>query len=183
MTSNLREPSQQHAVVMATYAEWAMVKSRKVLRLVFELPLERQGEVLSTLGAPMPDKETWCAIALLNPASTRDVSEAPRPVPLDRRPAGEMSRSEQGKARYAEASDQRKAVTRAALLAQDERFQEWAIDGFGCGSGESGAAEFIRVYCGVSSRGDIETNDQAYRRFLKLEETYKFTTGQMAEPR
>lgn len=53
------------AVIKATFGEWRMVKGRKVLQLVFEVPLEQQQTVLETLGAPMPDVETWVAIARL----------------------------------------------------------------------------------------------------------------------
>lgn len=53
------------AAIKATYSEWKMVKTRKVLVLSFEVPLEQQAEVLAALGTPMPDIATWVAIARL----------------------------------------------------------------------------------------------------------------------
>lgn len=53
--------------IKATFTEWRMVKTRKVLQLVLEVPLEQQGEVLTRLGPPIPDQEKWVAIALLDP--------------------------------------------------------------------------------------------------------------------
>lgn len=54
------------AAIKATYSEWKMVKTRKVLVLSFEVPLEHQAEVMAALGTPMPDQEIWVAIARLN---------------------------------------------------------------------------------------------------------------------
>lgn len=56
----------EERVICATYSEWAPVKSRNALKLIFEVPLEQQQEVLNILGAPLPGRELWCAIALLN---------------------------------------------------------------------------------------------------------------------
>ena len=53
-------------VIKATFSDWRPVKGRKALQLVFEVPLEQQGEVLNMLGPPMPDVAKWCAIALLD---------------------------------------------------------------------------------------------------------------------
>jgi hypothetical protein len=51
------------AAILATFADWRTVKGRKVLQLVFEVPLEDQAKVLSHLGPPMPMAEIWCGIA------------------------------------------------------------------------------------------------------------------------
>lgn len=51
--------------IRARYADWRPVKGRKVLQIVLELPLEQQGEVLNLLGAPLPDRDLWVGVALL----------------------------------------------------------------------------------------------------------------------
>lgn len=53
------------AMLKATYTEWKMVKTRKVLVLSFEVPLEMQAQVQEALGTPMPDQSIWVAIAKL----------------------------------------------------------------------------------------------------------------------
>lgn len=58
--------------VQARYADWRPVKGRKVLQLILEVPLEQQGDVLSMLGAPMPDRDLWVAIALLSDQKNAD---------------------------------------------------------------------------------------------------------------
>ena len=54
------------AAIKATYSEWKMVKTRKVLVLSFEVPLEHQAEVMAALGTPLPDAEIWVGIARLS---------------------------------------------------------------------------------------------------------------------
>lgn len=51
--------------IQARYADWKPVKGRKVLQIILEVPLEKQNEVLMLLGAPLPDRDLWCGIALL----------------------------------------------------------------------------------------------------------------------
>ncbi len=60
--------------IKATFAEWRMVKGRKVLQLVMEVPLEKQQEVSDVLGFPMPDRDLWVGIARI----TEEAATAPR---------------------------------------------------------------------------------------------------------
>jgi hypothetical protein len=52
--------------IQARYADWRPVKGRKVLQIVLEVPLEQQNEVLKLLGAPLPDRDLWVAVAVLS---------------------------------------------------------------------------------------------------------------------
>ena len=52
--------------IKARYADWRPVKGRKVLQVVLEVPLAQQNEVLKLLGAPLPDRDLWVAVAVLN---------------------------------------------------------------------------------------------------------------------
>lgn len=51
--------------IAATYTDWRTVKTRKVLQLTFEVPLEQTREVMEMLGTPMPDSDIWVAVALM----------------------------------------------------------------------------------------------------------------------
>lgn len=62
--------------IRATFADWRTVKTRKALQLIFEVSLEQQAEVLAILGAPMPDVDTWVAIARLKPDAGAITREA-----------------------------------------------------------------------------------------------------------
>lgn len=55
------------AAFQACYSDLRLIKGRKVLALVFEVPLEHSSSVLDILGGvPDPSKSVWCAIARLN---------------------------------------------------------------------------------------------------------------------
>lgn len=58
--------------IKARYADWRPVKGRKVLQTVLEVPLEQQGEVLAMLGAPLPDRDLWVAVAILSDQQNDD---------------------------------------------------------------------------------------------------------------
>jgi len=72
--------------------------------------------------------------------------------------------SELGRERYLLGDDGEKAVIRAALLAKNPRFQDY----HGCLS-ERDAADLIRAQCGVRSRREIASNEQAYNCFRDIE--------------
>jgi hypothetical protein len=55
--------------IEADFATWRPVQGRKVLQLVFEVPLENTQHVLDMLGIPQPGESKWCAIALLRNGS------------------------------------------------------------------------------------------------------------------
>lgn len=55
--------------IEADFATWRPVQGRKVLQLVFEVPLENTQHVLDMLGIPQPGESKWCAIALLQNGS------------------------------------------------------------------------------------------------------------------
>jgi len=118
------------------------------------------------------------AVGRLPIAAPTDASEGSSPS------AGTLERSLRGKAVYVQADDMTRAVTRAALLAKDERFKAWVAQRNGWGScAESNAAEEIRVYCKISSRSEIGANKGAYQRFSQLETEFLLAAGQLAEPR
>ena len=90
--------------------------------------------------------------------------------------------AERARAAYDNATPGEKAVTRAVLLCQDERFIGWAKwkPDYGL---ERGASGFIRLRCGVLSRSELATNPDALARFLALEAQYLADTNQIAEVR
>lgn len=50
----------------ATYANWRVIQGRKVIQIVFEIPLEAEGHAYNVLGGmPRLGKENWFAIARL----------------------------------------------------------------------------------------------------------------------
>jgi hypothetical protein len=131
------------AAIRATYSDWRPVKSRKVLQLVMEVPIEQTEQVLTILGAPMPDREMWVAIARL--ADVRpDAKQPPHPL-----------------------------VQAAGILANEPRFQVWVAErtGVPCDNAED-AAKYIRGYCGISSRRELADDGIAQNFFRLLRADY-----------
>jgi hypothetical protein len=124
------------AAIKATYSEWKMVKTRKVLVLSFEVPLEQQAEVIAALGVPMPDTSIWVAIARLNETA--------------------------GEARGGRLAQQ------AGILCNEGAFIKW----MGAKDAD-GAAELLREHCGVLSRANLDSNEEAARKFLDLKTDYQ----------
>jgi hypothetical protein len=177
--------------IRATFSQYAMVKTRGVLVLHMEVPLEQQADVFKVLGYPLPGEEVWCGIARLNPEgcparSDGTTAERSPATPEDRR----FLASDRGKARYASASDMERARTRAALLAKDARFRAWVAQQRWNAShdddkaSEDTAIKHIRdTCCAGESRKMIAEDEACYRAFIAMETQYLIETNQMAEPR
>lgn len=132
--------------VQARYADWRPVKGRKVLQLILEVPLEQQGDVLSMLGAPLPDRDLWVAIALL---------------------------SDQQNANY---KGGKLAQEAGILCGQGAFRQWAAIegqyDGIAMLDGDM-AADFIRERCGVTSRAHLDHDAGAAKEFIEIKRAYE----------
>lgn len=140
-------------VITACWADWKNVKTRGVIQLVFEAPVEQTEEVLKMLGAPIPGQEKWVAIAVL---------EAPRATEPER-PRKHW--------------EQLGRPQRAGILCSDPGFWNWAQVG-----GEDEAITFLRAHCGVKSRSELDV-EPAAAKFDALVASYRADTGQMAERR
>lgn len=142
----------------ATYSDFKLVKTRKVVQIVLEIPVEHANAVLDVLGGmPDPSRETWVGVALLTP-------DAAKPQPVDQpRPAG-------AKRPYRDLPKPQQAGMRcdeAAFVSflKEERPDDWheATD----------AAECVRLICGVSSRADLATNHAAGVIWHQLDSQYQ----------
>lgn len=73
-----------------------------------------------------------------------------------------------------EKSDAEKAIDIAGLLCRNKRFISWMFDcGHSLARDEAGAVEGIREYCGVESRRDFRTNEQARGKFFELRDAFE----------
>jgi hypothetical protein len=135
------------AIIEAEYVEWKMVKTRKALQLIFEVPLEKQALVQAALGTPMPDTSTPVAIARLNLAAITTTPE-PEQIEPPRRTA--------------------KLSQIAGILCNEGAFRKFirveTVDQ---------AAEYIRNHCRVSSRANIDGNPDATAAFNTLKGEYE----------
>ncbi len=119
--------------IRATYSDLKLVKTRKVLQLIFEVPIEEADNALRVLGGmPRADAETWVGIAPITEEAAQRV--APGAVAAKPRKAwGDLTPTQQ-----------------AGIRCSDVDFQAW----LGCFDAEEAAVK-VRDHCGVKSRSDI----------------------------
>ena len=147
--AHIERQSERPAMIRATFSEWRMVKGRKVLQIICEVPLEAQSDVWQALGSPMPDSEIWVAIARLRDGS------APQAKP----PVKFVSLAQQ-----------------AGILCNEVPFRRWlaetgGFDGIAVLDLDT-AADELRRRCGVASRRDLDTDAEAGERFRGLRADY-----------
>jgi hypothetical protein len=142
----------------ATYSDFKLVKTRKVVQIVLEVPVERANAVLDILGGmPDPSKESWVAVAPLHPDAPALQPEALPPPAGGKRDWRDIPPSQQAGMRCAE------PVFVAFLK---ERFpEEWRAS-------KNDAAELVRRICGVSSRSELNTTPSAKALWIELNDSF-----------
>lgn len=129
--------------IRARFADWRPVKGRKVLQIILETPLEQQGEVLTMLGAPLPDRDLWVAVAVLGDGKNDDYKGGP-------------------------------LARRAGIFCGEPAFQRWVADQTeNEQGGPEAAAHYIRQRCGVTSRAQLDHDEDAAREFRNIKIEYE----------
>lgn len=182
------------SAICASFADFKLIKGRKVCQLVCEVPLEQADAALAALGGlPNPHAERWVGIAPLKeqpqvqpspgPAgdggSTAVSSPASTPQAQPRGAAAAATKPErkwddippsQQAGIACERDDFRRWVQRDAPIKRWN--QERAVDhpwwGKSVAVDAAEAAQYIRWYCGVSSRSELDTNPEAAARWRDL---------------
>jgi hypothetical protein len=71
------------AAFSATYSDWKVIKGRKVVQVVFEVPIESADLAYQVVGGmPHPGTEAWFGIARLDPRQQQEEPSAPRKAPV-----------------------------------------------------------------------------------------------------
>ena len=156
------------AVIQGTYADIKNVKTRSVVQIVIEVPIEQAGLIQQALGWPQPGSEIRVAVARLHdgaadttqPAGPTSEPAAPSPRTLDDMPYPQQ----------------------AALLCKMEPFQAWLKRGYKQifliprpgGTDEERAAYVVRRVCGdIESRRELQPDTPAGNDWKRLYQTYK----------
>lgn len=154
--------------ILATYSDFRLVKSRKVLQIVMEVPIEQATDALNKLGFPDPSGSVWCGIVVLDKQTSRPpLPDATTAAPQSgeetaapskpRRPFHEMPLSAQ-----------------AGMRRKEPLFWQYLRDNRGFDvDGEDDARDFIRDLCGVTSCSEILPNTRAAGYWLSLERSYQ----------
>jgi hypothetical protein len=150
------------AAFQATYSDFRLVRSRKVVQLVFEVPLEASPGVLDVLGGmPNPAAEIWCAIARLR-SEKEDRTQTDHAIPAQ--PAPNPTPARAPIKNYAQM---------AAIVGSKPAFWLFARErGANAVKDAASAADYIRSVCGVTSRSEIEHESKAGNRWLILHSAF-----------
>lgn len=195
----------EHRIIQADYANWRTVAGRKVLQLVFEVPIEQTADVLKKLGVPMPGESRWCAIALLengkpaNESAAGKLSETPRPSKNTEKLIDQTEKEPSPASAITAAAGTSEISSRerkpfaslplsqqAAIRCGDEQFRWFLMDAYpGACAQHSESAHVVRQICGVGSRSAIQPGTAAELLWETLEVKYQswLTDRQYADAR
>lgn len=140
------------AAFSGSYADLRMVKSRKVVQVVVEIPIEAGAAFVAAFGMPNPEAEIPVALARLDAKKAAPAALAPAG---ERRPFRTLPYAQQ-----------------AALACADPVFRAFLRENDMKADSEDDAAVCVRMICGVQSRADIRAGapaaakwDDLYGRF------------------
>ncbi len=131
------------AAIAGTFADMKSVKTRFVVQMIVEIPIENAEAVVAMFGYPKPGAEVPVAVARLTDGPTRRaevVSEQADPHP---RRWEDMPPSQA-----------------AALAIQNVGFRAWLGE-----AGEVEADALLKLRLGVDSKADLDGNEEAAYRW------------------
>lgn len=163
------------AAFSGTFADFRIVKTRKLAQFVIEVPLEAADDALKALGGlPRSDQERWVAVARLQDGRGHGAGG-------DGSPAAAASE--------ADAAPARRFSQEAGRLCKDKRFRMWlerapelAGTPFVAPLDSDDAAACVRRFCKVRSRSEFDTDFEAAVRWRKLRDRYMIETGLAPDP-
>ena len=154
----------------ACFTDWRLIKGRKQIQLVFEIPLEAGDLAYKALGGmPDPGQSVWCAIARLQQQkggdaksvlqSTQSVDKSPRP----------QSPQPPDKAGGAKSWHTLSPAAQTGILRNEMKFQKFLQDEFDSiwlallkdGTDVECAVAFIHWRCGVNSCSEIKRGEES----------------------
>lgn len=132
--------------ILGTYSDFKLVKTRSVVQVVIEVPVERAKEVTDLLGMPMPGGEIHIGFARV------DLTKASDPVKLPRLGNAQM----------------------AGILCNEGGFRKYLSERSGKPIPDADAAAVVvRFACSVKSRADLDTDTHGAQLWRDLKAEYE----------
>jgi hypothetical protein len=161
------------AAFRAVYSDFKLVKTRGVIQVIFELPVEQSDAAYEVLGGmPVAGKERWFGIAAIKSEaevmSTEPESNSTKPAT---RPDQEPPRPDLAKRAFRDLQPAQQAGIRCGEPSFQLFLTELYKDDFHEAAGDR--AECIRLICGVSSRAELDTNHKARVIWHQLNDRYE----------
>lgn len=174
--------------ILATFADFKLVKSRAVAQLVFEVPVEQADAALTALGGlPRADLERWAGIAPLKVPAEREQAAtvasadaesakgSPRSADRAIAEASLPARAEGGdKAGHKRAFNELPRSQQAALKIDDQNFRRWLATGdphFRMYDADM-ADDAVKARLNIASKKELDTDPEAAKRWDALLNEY-----------
>ncbi len=152
----------------ATYSDIKLVKTRKVVQFVFEVPVEAADNAMRLLGGmPRPDQEQWVGIA---PITEEAATRAPTPADKPKRRMADLSRAQQAGILCSEPQFTNFLARYHEMKVRPEQTIAEA------------AAEFVRSYCKVTSRAFLDSEPDRGEVWDQLRTEFDAWTGKIGWP-
>ena len=149
------------AAIMGTFADLKTVKTRSVVQMIIEVPIEHGEQIIAAFGFPRPGAEVPVAVARLDPEKA---STSPAASDKPKKPFKDYKLSQQ-----------------AGMRCGDDNFTRFLKDIKGWHGIENAAA--VRTDCNVLSRTEFDTSPEAAKRWKAYNAEYEQWAGLSAEPR
>lgn len=134
------------AVMQGAYSDFKVIKSRKVIQMVIEFPIESSATFVEMFGIPQPHEEQWVAVALMNKTA--------------------VVRNETAM----------KAIQDAGMLCKNTSFGIWLKDERGMTEinpqDPNSIAQALRAILGIRSRSELQTDSEALKVWHALKSSY-----------
>lgn len=162
-----------HATFCGTYSDWKLIRTRSVVQIIFEVPLEASGDAYQVLGGmPQPSSEVWCAIARLD-MKGGEANQQSKPGLQPDKPAPASVTDLPVRARKPVAAEKRFAQ-QAGICCGDPVFQQFLYEhDMVIEKTEDCAVTAVYLICGVATRKDIvpgsaaaDAWDRLYSKFM-----------------
>lgn len=147
--------------VIGTFSDLKSVKTRSVVQLIVEVPIERASQVVAAFGFPQPGGEIPVVVARMGPEKAKASPDKPK------RPFHELPLSQQ-----------------AGIRCGDEGFWQFLTEIYADEIYATiEAAVRVRQICGVDSRAELHQNIGAGQRWIDLNAEYEQWAGLATEER
>jgi hypothetical protein len=158
---------EQAAAFRACYSDWRLVKTRSVIQIVLEIPVEDSDRAYQVLGGmPAPGAERWCAVARLTEGreGSHVLGEAAGPAQAE--PCGEQDRPH--KSRKPVDPDKRLS-NEAGRMCAEMAFQRFLFESdYTTIVSEESAAAAVRLHCGITSRAELVPGSEGAERWIDI---------------
>lgn len=157
------------AAFQACFTDWKLIRGRKCVQIVFEVPIEAADEAYHVLGGmPDPGASVWCAVARLRePGKDGDAVESPH-IGQNTITQNE-SCTEKVEGRAAPAS---RLTKQAAICCRDSRFRAFLQEHNMLAGTPEEAATAVKLICHVESRKQFVTGTPEGDRWEQLYSRY-----------